>query len=153
MLKQIVKAGLLAGGLDITAAFINAYASRKIMPGAVLKYIASGVFGNAALKGGYGMMFMGLLFHFTIAFACAAVFFMLYSKMKLLRYSHILNSLLIALIAWAVTTQVIIPISNAPSSGSFDLTRTAIAIGILFICIGIPISVLAKKHFETPVRR
>ena len=149
MMKQIIKAGLLAGTLDITAACIQAYVSRKIMPGDVLKYVASGVFGNAAFKGGYGMMFMGLLFHFTIAFACAAIFFMLYAKIKLLRYSHVLNSLLIALVAWAVTTQVIMPISNVPKPGSFDLKRAAIAIGIIFICIGMPISVLAKKYFDS----
>jgi hypothetical protein len=148
MLKQIIKAGLLAGSLDITAAFVNAYASRKIMPGDVLKYIASGVFGNAAFKGGYAIMLMGLLFHFVIAFACAAVFFILYSKIKFLRYSHVLNSLLIALIAWAVTTQIIIPISNIPKAGSFDITRAAIAVGILFICVGMPISVLAKRYFD-----
>jgi hypothetical protein len=147
MLKEIIKAGLLAGTLDITAACVNAYASRKIMPGEVLKYVASGVFGKAAFEGGYGMMLMGLLFHFIIAFACTAVFFLLYPKIKFLRYSHVLNSLLIALIAWAVTTQVIMPMSNVPKGGSFDITRAAIAVGILFICIGMPISILARKCF------
>ena len=147
MLKQIIKAGFLAGILDITAACINAYATRKIMPGYVLKYVASGVFGDAAFKGGYGMMLIGLLFHFIIAFSCTAVFFMLYPKIKFLRYSVILNSLLIALIAWTITTQLIIPISNVPKGGSFDLARAAIAAGILFVCIGLPVSILAKRYF------
>ena len=148
MIKQIMKAGLLAGTLDIAAACIQAYAVRRIMPGDVLKYVASGVFGSAAFEGGYGMMFMGLLFHFFIAIACAAVFFVSYPKIELLKNSIVLNSLLIALTAWAITTQVIVPISNVPKGGSFDLTRAAIAIGILFICIGMPISVLAKRYFN-----
>ena len=144
---KAVRAGLIVGTLDILAAFIQYYINTQKNPLIVLKFIASGVFGNAAFKGGYGMMLMGLLFHFIIAFACAAVFFILYPKLKFLRYSHVLNSLIIALTAWAVTTQIIVPISNVPKAGSFDLTRAAIAIGILFFCIGLPISVLAKKYF------
>ena len=149
MLKAILKATLLAGSLDISAAFIQVYLNNKVLPSAVLKYIASAVFGKAAFEGGYGMMAWGLLFHFIIAFACAAAFFLLYSKLNFLKYSYVLNGLLIAFVAWVVTNLIILPLSNLPG-GSFNLTQAVIAAGILFICIGLPISVLAKKYFSFP---
>jgi hypothetical protein len=147
MLKAILKATLLAGSLDISAAFIQVYLRNKTMPSAVLKYIASAVFGKAAFAAGYGMMAWGLLFHFIIAFACAAVFFLLYSKLNFLKYSYMLNALLIALVAWTITNLVILPLSNVPK-GSFNLTRAAIAATILFVCIGLPISIGAKRYFS-----
>jgi hypothetical protein len=147
MFKAILKATLLAGTLDISAAFIQVYLKNKTMPSAVLKYIASAVFGKAAFAGGYGMMAWGLLFHFIIAFACAAVFFLLYPKLSLLKYSYVLNALLIALVAWVVTHLIVLPVSNVPK-GSFNLTNAAIATGILFFCIGLPISILAKRYFS-----
>lgn len=52
MWKPIFKTTLLAGSLDITAACVNAYISNKIMPGRVLQYIASGIFGKDAYAGG-----------------------------------------------------------------------------------------------------
>lgn len=147
MFKAILKAALLAGTLDISAAFIQVYLKNKTMPSAVLKYIASAVFGKAAFAGGYGMMAWGLLFHFIIAFACAAVFFLLYPKLSFLKYSYVLNALLIALVAWVVTHLIVLPVSNVPK-GSFNLANAAIATGILFVCIGLPISVLAKRYFS-----
>jgi hypothetical protein len=146
MFKQILKTTLLAGSLDITAAFTQAYLKSHVLPSDVLKYIASGVFGKAAFEGGYGMMALGLLFHFIIAFACTLFFFLLYPKLKFLKYSHVLNSVLIALVAWGVTNLIIMPLSNTPK-GTFNLSRAAIAVGILFVCIGLPISIMSKKYY------
>lgn len=153
MLRAIFKATLLAGSLDITAACINAYLSRGVSPGYVLQYVASGVFGKEAFNSSYGIMLMGLFFHFIIAFSCAAVFFLLYPKLKFLKYSIVLNSLLIVLVAWAVTTLIIVPLSNVSKGGTFNLARAAISIGILFVCIGLPISILVKRYYEKAIRK
>jgi hypothetical protein len=147
MFKQILKTTLLAGSLDIMAACIQAYATNGTTPAIVLKYIASGMFGKNAFEGDYGIMAMGLLFHFIIAFACTVVFFMLYPKLKSLHHSILLNSLLIALAAWAVTTQIIIPFSEI-KPGFFNIRKATIAVGILFVCVGLPISVMAKKYYS-----
>lgn len=146
MWKAILKTTLLAGSLDITAAFINAYISNKIMPGRVLQFIASGIFGKEAYSGGYGIMALGLLSHFLIAFACTFVFFGLYPRFQFLQKNMLLNSLLIALSAWAVTTCIIIPLSRI-HPGTFNLHKSLIAIAILFICIGLPVSWFAKKYY------
>jgi hypothetical protein len=146
MFKQIFKTTLLAGSLDISAACIQACITNGTTPDIILKYIASGVFGKDAFEGSYGIMTIGLLFHFIIVFACTVVFFLLYPKLKFLHHKILLSSLLIALIAWAVTTQIIIPFSEI-KPGAFNIKKTAIAVAILFVCIGLPISTMAKKYY------
>lgn len=152
MFRQILKATFIAGTLDICAAFIQAYITYKILPVKVLKYIAGGVFGKDAFTGGYGMAAFGLFFHFIIAFACALVFFVLYPKLKFLKYSIILNSLLIALVAWAVTNLIILPLSNLPG-GNFDLSKAAVASAILFVCIGLPVAAMAKRYYSRRINQ
>jgi hypothetical protein len=149
MRKQILITTLIAGCMDITGASIQAYVLRSITPDVLLKYIASGFFGKDAFNGGFGMMAIGLLVHFFIVFACTVSFFLLYPKLKFLRRSIIMNSLLIALVAWAVTNLIIIPMSNI-NAAPVNYSRATIAYAILFICIGLPISISAKKFYTQP---
>ena len=146
MWKQIFKVTLIAGVLDICAACIQAYLSHGVMPSFILKYIASGAFGKSAFDGGIGMMLLGLLFHFIIAFACTAIFFLLYPKTEWLHASIILNSILIAFVAWGITNLLILKMSRIPDR-PIHLVPSFIAIGILVITIGLPLSVFAKKYY------
>jgi hypothetical protein len=146
--KQILKLTLLVGSLDIIAAFMNGYFRNGLMPATILKFIASGVFGEEAYSRGYDMMAIGLVFHFVIAFACTAIFFSVYPHIGFLKKSHLLNSFLIGLIAWSITTLVIMPLSKTATI-PFNLLSAAIAIGILIICIGLPLSISAKKFYAT----
>lgn len=147
MWKQIFKTTLIAGSLDIIAACTQAWLVKSTAPEIVLKYIASGVFGKEAFDGGAGMIAFGLLFHFMIAFACTLVYFMLYPKIKLLHIHILLSSLFIALIAWAVTTQLVIPLSKIKPP-VFNLTKALTAIAILYVCIGLPVSIFAKHYYN-----
>lgn len=61
---NILIAGLIAGTLDILAAI---YLLAGGNAAGVLKYIAAGAFGQAALAGGTEMIVFGLLFHYIIA--------------------------------------------------------------------------------------
>jgi predicted neutral ceramidase superfamily lipid hydrolase len=149
MWKAIFKTTLLAGSLDIVAACMSAYITNKVPPAGVLKYIASGVFGKEAFAGGYGMMAWGLLFHFMIAFACTAAFFALYPKIKILRSSYLLNAFLIAAVAWAVTSLVIIPLSNIPAAQKFTVTGVIRACLILVVCIGLPVSLMTRHYYTS----
>ena len=80
----VVKAGLLAGTLDITCALVQYYLQTGKNPEAVLKFIASGVFGPSALKGDFPFAVYGLLFHYLIAFIWTIFFFLIYPKIPLL---------------------------------------------------------------------
>ena len=147
MWKQIFKATLIVGWMDITAASFQAWLIKGITPDIVLKYIASGGFGKDSFAGGTGVIVFGLPVHFFIAFACTLVYFLLYPKLKLLRILILLSSLLIALAAWAVTTQVIVPVSKIKPV-PFNLTKVLIAMAILYWCIGLPVSFFAKRYYN-----
>ena len=147
MWKSIFITTLIAGTLDIIVACLNAYLSSNITPDIVLKYIASGAFGNAAFSGGIGMMMYGIIFHFFIAFACTMTFFLLYPTLSFLKKNVYLNAVLIGLIAWFVTTIIIIPLSQIPPS-PIKFSQVLIAISILIMCIGLPIAYAAKGYYK-----
>jgi hypothetical protein len=147
MRRQIFKATAIAGALDITAACIQAYLVKGTAPDIVLKYIASGLFGKDAFTGGFGYVLAGLLIHFFITFACTVTYFSVYPKIKLLHYNILLSALFVALIAWTITTRIIIPLSRIQPA-PFDFTKAGIAIAILFFCIGLPITLFAKDFYS-----
>ena len=147
LLINILIAGLIAGTLDILAAFLNAYLSSKIMPDAVLKYIASGVFGKSAFSGGIEMLFLGLLFHFIIAFACTSIFYLVYPMLPFLKFSLFVNAILIGIVAWVIPTQIIIPMSQI-TQPPFDISKALVAILILIFFLGLPIAFGAKQFYE-----
>ncbi len=146
MWKQIAKTTLVAGSLDIFAACIQAWLTRGTTPDIVLKYLASGLFGKDAFAGGPGMIMVGLLVHFLIAFACTLVYFLLYPKWRFLQQNIFVSAALIALIAWTVTTRIIIPLSRI-NPAPFNLQKALIAVGILYVCIGLPISYFARRYY------
>lgn len=147
MKKEILQATLVAGTLDIIAAFGQAYVLRRTPPDIILRYIASGLFGKIAFSGSYIYPLMGLIFHFIIVLACTAVYFRLYPKIRFLQKNIILSALLIALTAWVITTQVVVRLSKI-GAGPVELHSALIAIAILFVCIGLPVSVFAKQYFN-----
>ncbi len=146
MWKIIFRTTLFAGSLDILAAFGQAYLSNGTSPDIVLKYIASGALGSSAFAAGTGMLFIGLLFHFVIVFACVSIFFLLYPRLRFLHHRILLNSFVIAIVAWGVTTQLIIPLSKIAIS-PFHPGKALLALAILFFFIGIPTATAAKKFF------
>lgn len=147
MWKQIIKTSLIAGVLDITAAFIQSYLSKAVTPDIVLRYIASGLFGKSAFTGGYEYILIGLLIHLFIAFSCTVTYFFVYPKIKLLHKNILLSSLFVALVAWTITTRLIIPISKIQTP-PFNLTKAITAISILYFCIGLPISFFTKQFYS-----
>ena len=148
MWKSIFITTFIAGTLDITAACVDAYLSTKITPDIVLRYVASGFFGKSAFAGGLGMMMVGLLFHFIIAFACTIIYFWLYPKMSFLKQNIALSSVLIGITAWFVTTIIIIPMSQI-TPNPFNFYKALIAVIILVVCIGFPIAYFAKRFFNS----
>ncbi|MDQ2718681.1 MAG: hypothetical protein M3Z26_02790 [Bacteroidota bacterium] len=147
MKNYVLKTVLIAGSLDILAAFIQVYVTSNVMPSKVLQYVASGVFGQSAFEGGFGIQVLGLFFHFVIVFFCTIVYFFLYSKFAFLRINWIANSVLIAFVAWAVTNLIIIPLSKIPNR-TFTFSKMLIAVTILIVCIGLPISYFTRKFYN-----
>jgi hypothetical protein len=144
--QAILLTGFVAGTLDIIAACLQFYIKTGRGPGPVLRYIASGVFGKKAYAGGTTMAAWGLLFHFIIAFGLTIFFYGLYPRVSWIGKNKWLAGFLYGIFAWVITTQVIVRLS-AVQQGPFVLKNALIAMGILVICIGLPISLMANKHY------
>jgi hypothetical protein len=139
---KILLAGIIVGTLDITAAMLQFFIKTGKDPFIVPKFIASGVFGNTAMKGGADTIAWGFLFHYMIAMSFTVFFFWLCSRRPALLQNRLLTGIGYGIFTWAVMRFVVVPLSftaNQPST----LSGTFIAILILVVCIGIPLAYMA----------
>ena len=88
--QAILTGWLLCGVLDISAACVQAWIQAGRPPAAVLKGVASALWGRAALDGGAGMATIGLGMHFTVALTATLVFYALSRRMAFLRTAPLL---------------------------------------------------------------
>ena len=146
LIPAVIITGLLAGALDAVAAITNFLVQGGKNPASIFKYIASGVFGKKAFAGGLAMIAWGVFFHFLITFGLTIFYYWLYPKVKWLGENKIVAGLLYGIFAWVITTRVIVPLSRIPQP-PFDLSKALVAILILMCFIGLPISLLANKHY------
>jgi hypothetical protein len=149
--SQILKAGLFAGTLDFLAAciFVFIRTGQPHIPG-ISKFIASGVFGKAALDGGGGMMLAGLFFHYLIAFIFTIFFFWIYPKIRVASKNRLATAVVYGILVWSVMNLIVIPLSNI-ASRPISLSNALINIGILILCIGMPVSLIAHAYYRKPV--
>jgi hypothetical protein len=143
----ILWSGLLVGTLDITAACTDYYIATGKEPEGVLRYVASGVFGQQAFTGDNRMLVWGLFFHYTIAFSFTIFFFWLYSKIKFMATYPVWTAIIYGIFMWVVTTRIIVPLSNTPK-GTFVWWKAMKAAAILITMLGLPLSFIARNHFR-----
>ncbi|HWK99464.1 MAG TPA: hypothetical protein VNQ55_05940 [Parapedobacter sp.] len=147
-MRLFVKAGLLVGTMDILGACLQYYVKTRNNPIAVLHYVASGAFGSKAYEGGISTAVWGLFFHFLIAFVFTGLFFLLYRSWPLFRRTGILICIIYGIFMWSVTQFMVIPLSRIPDAGTIRFSTAAQAIGILVICISIPLYYLARRSYS-----
>jgi uncharacterized membrane protein YagU involved in acid resistance len=136
---KTIKAALLVGTLDLLAASIQFYIKTHKGPALVLKFIASGIFGQKAFTSGNGMLFYGLLFHFGITFLWTIFFFWLCHSFHLLLRRQLVVGMLYGVVVWFVMNMLVLPLSNAAKI-PFNLTSALVSMAILMICMGIPLA-------------
>jgi uncharacterized membrane protein YagU involved in acid resistance len=142
---SIIKAGLLAGFLDIIAACTLFSIRSGNDPMIVLRFIASGALGPDAMNGGWESNLLGLLFHFIIAFGWTILFFLLYPKLSGINW--ITLGLLYGVVVWLLMNLLILPMTKI-AQRPFDLSQAIIGTLILMIAIGLPISYVCSRHFS-----
>src|SRR5829696_4339860 len=108
MLRPILVATLIAGTLDILSAFFFAGLAGAT-PVGVLRYVASGPFGDAPIPT-LGWAAVGLALHFAIM-ACMAAFYMLVARRipPLLRHP-IVAGLLYGVLLWLIMYWIVKPL-------------------------------------------
>ncbi|MDN5287800.1 MAG: hypothetical protein JWR38_4074 [Mucilaginibacter sp.] len=144
ILLTILWIGLITGTLDGLSALILNY---KVSPAIIFKFIASGVFGEAAFKGGYEMVVSGVIFHYLIALAFTYAFYLLYPFFKKMLLNEYLVAVVYGVTAWLIMNLMVVPVSKI---GFHPIKTETILTGILvlIICIGLPIALIADKHYK-----
>ena len=107
----IFAAGLLAGVLDITAAFIT-WAPQGVPPVRILQGIASGLLGPQAFKEGTPSALLGGAIHFLIAFSAAAVFYVASRKIDFMTRRPILAGVLYGVCVYLVMYWIVMPLAK-----------------------------------------
>ena len=145
-------AGLIAGALDITAACIQAYLKTGTTPAQVLKYVASGAVDPKTFSNDTMLAVVGLLVHFIIAISFTFFFFFLAKQIPSLVKYPILIGILYGAFVWGAMRFLLLPyisrLNPKPIEGAEAIKNAAISAGIIVICIGIPVVLLARKYIR-----
>lgn len=141
---------LLVGILDIAAVILKHFIETGKDPSPLFKFIASGVFGKAALEGGLLMIVWGIVFHFMIAFLFSLVLYLIYPIAVQWLKNKWVTGLVYGMTIWIIMNQAVLPLSLAPQSTGFNPAQAAIEIAILICMAGIPIALIAHKYHYRP---
>lgn len=146
-------AGLIAGTLDIIGACISAYLKNEVTPVQVLKYIAAGAADSKTFSNETVQVLCGLLIHFLIAISFTFLFFLLARMIPSIVRNPIPVGILYGIFVWAAMRFIILPNLSRhvqkPIEGKEAIINASIAAGILIVCIGIPVALLAKRYVKS----
>jgi len=145
-IATIALAGLVAGTLDATAACVDFVLKTGRNPIRVFQFIATGVFGRAALTGGWTMALCGVLFHYFIATSWAAGYYLVYPKLP--RLPAFVLGLAYGVVVWAGMNLVVVPLSNVPGR-PLELVSAVKSMAILMVCVGLPIALIVGRGRAT----
>jgi hypothetical protein len=140
--RAIASAGLIAGILDITSAFV--IAGLKGMGSIrMLQGIASGLLGARSFEGGMATAGLGLAIHFLIAFTAASVFYVVSRKLTFLTQRPVISGLLYGVAVYLFMYWIVVPFAlvNARHSVSRDVT----AVIVHMLLIGLPIALVVRS--------
>ena len=144
-LRRWTLATAVAGALDILSAFVFAGMAGQSAE-FVLRYVASGPFGDRALSGPIGWAAAGLAVHFAIMAVIAAIYLTAARRMPALDRNAVAAGLIYGLLVWGVMYWIVKPLRwpDAP------LPHTAWGIGnALFshcLLVGLPIALIARRR-------
>jgi hypothetical protein len=148
-LRTIVIAGLVAGALDISYAFII-WGLRGVTPIRIGQSIASGLLGReAAVGGGTATGLFGLLLHFTMATIIAAIFYFAARNIRALVDRAVPFGIAYGLVTYGVMNYVVLPLSAIGAVGDSGPAYIRIT-GVLvhMFLIGLPIALITRKDLR-----
>jgi hypothetical protein len=137
---------LLAGTLDITAAFVEAGLEGR-SPVSLLQGIAGGLLGMSSFRGGLATAALGAFFHFLIATTAAAVFYLASRKLKFLLKHAIPSGLLYGVAVYVFMSYVVLPISAYHTKIALPpMSHLIRDVAVHMFMVGLPISLMVRKY-------
>jgi hypothetical protein len=141
--RAVASAGLLAGILDITSAFVIAglkgTGSIRMLQG-----IASGLLGARSFEGGLATAGLGLAIHFLIAFTAASVFYAASRRLAFLTQQAVISGLLYGIAVYVFMYWIVVPLAFV--SARHSISRDVTAVIVHMTLIGLPISLIVRSY-------
>lgn len=147
ILRPILLATAIAGTLDILSAFVFA-GMAGTAPGGVLRFVASGPFGDAVREGGAGWAAAGLAVHFAIMACMAAAYMLVAPRVPMLMRHPIPAGLAYGLLLWLIMYWLVRPLRWPEMPLPHTLWGIANALFSHCILVGLPIAWIAARHFR-----
>jgi hypothetical protein len=149
--RVILYGGLIAGTLDLSAAFISSWLRAGVGPVRVMQSIASGLLGAASFTGGATSAALGVVLHFLIATVATAVFYFASRTLRFLVNQPITAGLLYGVAVYVFMNFVVIPLSAVPRRGAPPpLSGRLIGLLIIMFCVGLPIALIVRRFERQP---
>jgi hypothetical protein len=135
-------AGLVAGGLDLTAS-----ATLFVLKGGsfekILQFIASGALGTRSFEGGKKTAAAGVGFHFFIAFSVAAVYYFLRLRIPLIAADPVMAGIVYGLGVHLVMSLLVVPLSAVPRRPFSAVAFLTQAVIHMFL-VGLPVALIVQ---------
>jgi hypothetical protein len=143
-LRAIILMGLIVGTLDILSAIIDYYIATGKGPAGIFKYIASAILDKQAFLGGTGIIVLGLLLHYLVAFLFTILFIVLYRNVKFMSGNKIIVGVLYGIAIGVIMNFIVVPLSLTPKM-PYQGLKVIKAFLILICMIGLPLTFLAPR--------
>ena len=149
--RAIVAGGLVCGVLDINAAFLNAWLASGMMPGRLLKAVASGLLGANAFQGGAAVAAFGLALHFCVAFGWSTVFCALSRRLEFLTQHAVVSGLAYGALVYLAMNLAVLPLAAQfrslylPETKAFVPRLAWPQFFIHLTCVGLAISLAVRR--------
>ncbi|SHN37558.1 hypothetical protein [Mucilaginibacter sp. OK098] len=135
LFRYIIITAFTAGSLDALAAiFILSHGNAQ----SIFKFIASGIYGKDAFTGGAGMVQLGIVLHYFIAFCVTIFYFVIFKYVAIFHKSVFVSTIIYGLFIYIIMNIVVLSLSNVniPPRTAISVIRNSI---ILIVCIAFPI--------------
>lgn len=148
VLSAILSGGLIAGTVDIgAAALIN-----MIDPRVILRFIAGGLQGSAALQGGGASAWLGLFLQWGMGLLIAAIFVFAALRLRWLTTRWFVAGLAYGVVVFAVMNYVVVPLSAWHRVNHF--TPASFTCNLLAMLVfGLIVAYAARRCLGSPMAR
>ena len=142
----VVRIGLIAGTLDISENIIfNVF--RHVGPARIFRYIASGLLGMPAIRGGAGMVALGIAIHYAIALTWTALYFVAARQWRVLVRRPVVCGLLYGALVYLVMNFAVLPLTRVPHArGPMSMASLVSGVLALLFCIGLTVALLTARE-------
>lgn len=146
--KAIFAATFIGGTLDILSAFVFG-GMAGIGPAQILRFIASGPFGDSVRQGGTSEALLGLFVHFALMAIIVTIFVLTATLLDAFRHHWPAAGAAYGVAIYLVMYWIVTP-ARFGTYPEIDLWSVGTALFSHIVCVGLPIAWVTSRQLSTP---